>query len=163
MGNSKICNNFMQDNCIRLFIDSGCTDHLVNDKKYFCSLKKLENPINIAVAKNDHYLQAEGIGNIYVVSYVNDKQVKYNIQNVLYVPSLRKNLLSVKRLGMCNIKVVFENDEVKLFYNDNMIGIGYRNNLYEIAFEIVKGECLDASIETSNTKKLWHERFGHIG
>lgn len=147
---------------INFFIDSGCTDHLVNDKRHFSNIKMLEQPIKIAIAKNDNFLQATGIGNINVLSNNGYKIVKCNIENVLYVPQLRKNLLSVKRLEMCKVKVVFENAEVKL-YDDTgeLIGTGFRNNLYEIVFKVIKNECLNANVENS-IMSLWHQRLGHI-
>lgn len=161
MGSTDIENKLFYES-IMFYIDSGCTDHLVNDKNYFSSFKTLESPINIAVAKDGHYLQAVGIGNLNVLSNINNKQIKCNIQNVLYVPHLRKNLLSVKRLEMSNIKVVFENSQVKLYDKQNeLIGIGHRNRLYEIAFKIVKTECLETCVNLEG--KLWHDRLGHIG
>lgn len=121
-----------RQNNVCFFIDSGCTDHMVNDRSCFSDLVMLDCPIKIAVAKNDNYLLAEGVGNIQVHSYVEDEIINCTIKNVFYVPNLRKNLLSVKKLEMSNIKVVFENGCVKLFREQSLIGLGYRNNLYEI-------------------------------
>lgn len=43
---------------ILFFVDSGCTDHLVNDKEYFNDFMILNKPIKIAVAKDKSYLEA---------------------------------------------------------------------------------------------------------
>ncbi|KAK9659694.1 hypothetical protein QE152_g41626, partial [Popillia japonica] len=61
------------------------------------------------------------MGNIMVVSTVENKKVDCTIKNVLYVPNLRRNLLSVKKLEMSNIKVTFENARVKLIDKDNKL------------------------------------------
>lgn len=146
---------------IVFFIDSGCTDHLINEKSYFNDLMMLKNPIKIAIAKDRSYIEAIGIGNVNVLSYVNGKTVKCTIKNVLYVPNLRRNLLSVKKLEMCDIKVIFGNGEVQLLSGKNLIGIGTRNNLYEISFKVSRNECLSIEVEDEMTK-LWHKRYGHI-
>lgn len=150
------------DDTVVFFIDSGCTDHLVNKKSYFNDLMMLKNPIKIAIAKDKNYIEAIGIGNINVLSYVNGKTVKCIIKNVLYVPNLRKNLLSVRKLEMYDMKVVFENGKVKLLNGKILIGIGSRNNLYEISFKVLRSECLNIEIEDEKTK-LWHKNYGHIG
>ena len=76
---------------------------------------------------------------------------------------MRRNLLSVKKLEMCNIKVIFENGKVKLFSGKNLIGTETRNNLYEILvyFKVLRNKCLNIEVEDEKTK-LWHKRYGHI-
>lgn len=146
---------------ITFIIDSGCTDHLVNNKNYFIDLLMLEEPINIVVAKSNNFMQAVGVGNIKIFSLVNGKKIECIIKNVFYVPTLRKNLLSVKRLEMADIKVLFDNGQVKLFLEHELIGIGNRNNLYEIKFKLIYPESLNIETENENLK-LWHKRYGHI-
>nr|CAI5817189.1 unnamed protein product [Callosobruchus analis]CAI5820008.1 unnamed protein product [Callosobruchus analis] len=80
----------------RLGFYNGCTDHMVTEKDYFIDLCMLENPLKIAVAKDGDFLLVMGVGNIQVYSYVGSKSIKCTIQNVFYVPDLRKNLVLVK-------------------------------------------------------------------
>lgn len=146
---------------ILFYVDSGCTDHLISSKEYFSELLMLREPIKIAIARNDQYMEALGVGSIKVISNVHGREFDCTIQNVLYVPNLRRNLLSVKRLEMANIKVTFYNGQVKLYKDNDVIGIGIRNALYEIEFKLRVKESL--YIESENEKfKLWHKRFGHI-
>lgn len=63
-------------------IDSGCTDHLVNNKNYFSELMMLNEPIKIAVAKDNNYMEAVGVGNIKVISKVQGKEIECTIKNV---------------------------------------------------------------------------------
>lgn len=45
---------------------------------------------------------------------------------------------------MSVIKVVFDNGEVKLFRNRDLIAIGERDRLYEICFKLkINKECLN--------------------
>lgn len=62
---------------------------------------------------------------------------------------------------MHNIKVVFENGKVKLFNGNDIVGIGFRDNLYKISFKVIRNECLNIEIEDEKTK-LWHKRYYHI-
>lgn len=144
-------------------IDSACTDHLVNCKDYFNDCIMLKNPIKIAVAKDGDYMEAVGIGNILAISKVGNKTIKCTIKNVLYVPKLRRNLLSVKQLESANLKVIFFRNEVKLIdKNKGIVAIGKRNNLYELKFEINSQNTFNV-IKECNNVELWHKRFGHLG
>lgn len=158
-GKQPLCKN----SDVLFFIDSGCTDHMVNEKCYFSDLIMLSNPIQIAVAKNDKFLLATGVGNIEVISYVNNQATNCVLKNVLFVPNLRKNLLSVKRLEMANIKVVFNEGFVKIIHKEQgLIAIGERKNLYEIGFKLQDSEMLNVERGDNNFIK-WHKRFGHLG
>lgn len=161
MSETNSCNE--KTDLLRFYIDSGCTDHMVSEKSCFTDLMMLENPIKIAVAKNDSFLLAMGVGNIEVFSNVRNEKIKCKIANVLYVPQLRKNLLSVKKLEMYDVKVIFENGQVKLTDKKNRIlGIGTRKNLYEISFEVCNAECLNIENYDNDFMK-WHKRYAHIG
>lgn len=91
----------------------------------------LENPIKIAIAEDDSYLTAVGVGNIEVISNVRGEKIKCTIKNVFYVPKLCKNLLSVKKLETSKINIIqFQNGEVKLKdKNNRLLGVGYRKNI----------------------------------
>ncbi|KRT79525.1 hypothetical protein AMK59_7638 [Oryctes borbonicus] len=133
----------LSENELLFCIDSGCTDHLVNNEKYFSELLMLKEPIQIAVAKSNNYMNAVGVGIIKVKSKINNEEIDCTIKNVFYVPNLRRNLLSVKRLGQAEIKVVFDSNEVKLYSKTRkLIGIGHRDNLYEISFKVTNNECV---------------------
>lgn len=147
---------------ILFYIDSGCTDHLVKDKNVFENLILLKTPIQIAIAKDGQFLEATGVGNIMCSSQVNKDNTPLKIKNALYVPKLRKNLLSVKRLENSGIKIVFENAEVKLYKREKLIGKGKCGNLYEIGFNLAKLQCNRAE-KKNESYQLWHRRYGHIG
>jgi hypothetical protein len=41
------------------YLDSGASDHMVNDDQYFKDKKRMENPIKIAVSKSGESLKAD--------------------------------------------------------------------------------------------------------
>lgn len=84
-------NSSAVDSSIVFIVDSGASDHIVNDDMYFNGgAVVLRNPINIAVAKENETLSATKIGTILTT--------KGKLCNVLFVPNLRHNLFSVKRM-----------------------------------------------------------------
>ncbi|EZA47339.1 Copia protein [Ooceraea biroi] len=80
---------------MRLYVDSGATDHMVNSEKYFFEIRNLEKPIKISVAKSSESLYATKIGTINILLQNN---VTAEITNVLFVQDLRHNLLSVSQV-----------------------------------------------------------------
>lgn len=81
-------------------VDSGCTSHMCTNKDWLNELKVSNNCVSIA---NNDRLQSQGIGNI------NMKLVDTNIKvvDVMYVPQLSTNLLSVSKMADKGITVVF--------------------------------------------------------
>ncbi|XP_043494103.1 uncharacterized protein LOC122519004 [Polistes fuscatus] len=55
------------ENIIEWLLDSGCTDHIVNDQKYLCDITDLRNPIEV-ILPNDKKLKATKIGSNKVVA-----------------------------------------------------------------------------------------------
>ncbi|KAF2889798.1 hypothetical protein ILUMI_16375, partial [Ignelater luminosus] len=152
-----------EEHDLKFFVDSGCTDHLVKDDSYFSCYVPLKKSIKIAVAKNGGFINAIGVGNIKAVSYFAKKKTECEIKNVLHVPELRRNLLSVKKLEINGMTVKFENGKVKLLNkNGDCFGSGKRDKLYEIEFKVEKLGCYETEIENEELT-TWHQRLGHMG
>ncbi|KAF2890377.1 hypothetical protein ILUMI_15796, partial [Ignelater luminosus] len=151
-----------EEHDLKFFVGSGCTDHLVKDDSYFSFYVPLKKSIKIAVAKNGGFINASGVGNIKAVSYFAKKKTECEIKNVLHVPELRRNLLSVKKLEMNGMTVKFENGEVKLLNkNGDCFGSRKRDKLYEIEFKVEKLGCYETEIENEELT-TWHQRLGHM-
>ncbi|KAI5725973.1 hypothetical protein M8J77_022339 [Diaphorina citri] len=65
---------------LNFVVDSGCTDHIVNDISVFHDYIELKNPIKINIAKDDQCMSAVGIGTIetYVTYEELDKDVLWH-------------------------------------------------------------------------------------
>lgn len=144
---------------LKFYIDSGCTDHIVTDKDYFDTYAELKSPISISIAEDGHSMSAIGIGTIEGFLMCNDKQKKCTLKNVLFVPTGRRNLLSVKKMESAGNSILFAHGEAKIFdAKDEVIGIGKRNNLYELSIYVNR---IESNIVEMNDE-LWHKRYGHI-
>ncbi|XP_068466419.1 uncharacterized protein [Phaseolus vulgaris] len=84
-------------------IDSGCTNHMTHDKELFKELRTTD--IKRVRIGNGEHLAVKGKGTIAITSY---KGIKI-ITNVLFVPEIDQNLLSVGQLLEKGYKVMFEN------------------------------------------------------
>ena len=75
---------------------------------------------------------------------------------MLYVPKIKRNLLSIAAITDRGLEVNFKRTEAQIVDSTGkLVGKGVRcNNLYE----------LNAFVATTeeNTSKLWHEHFGNI-
>lgn len=87
------------------------------------------------------------------------------IENVLYVPKLKKNLFSV---GVCTRKgfdVVFRRKIAQIKRGNEVVanGIKQSNGVCRMLFRVVKtGSAEEANLAATNLN-VWHERLGHVG
>lgn len=155
LSNDEIC----------FLLDSGATDHIVNTREVFTSYVELPTPIKIGVAKNGTSVLAFGKGRIEVTTNLG---IRGSIDDVLYSPDVRYNLLSVNRIQQTGMSVIFGNNGVQVYNNNNkcyMTGEN-TNNLFSITFEINRSRCnLNETLDQSHDTKsydLWHSRLGHL-
>jgi len=85
-------------------IDSGCTNHMTHNKNLFRELSNA-NSTKVRVG-NGNYIVVKGKGTIAISTYSGTKL----ISDVLYVPEIDQNLLSVGQLIERGFKVLFENE-----------------------------------------------------
>ncbi|XP_068504344.1 uncharacterized protein [Phaseolus vulgaris] len=84
-------------------VDSGCTNHMTHDKELFKELRTTE--IKWVRIGNGEHLTVKGKGTVAITNYKGTKI----ITNVLFVPEIDQNLLSVSQLLEKGYKVMFEN------------------------------------------------------
>lgn len=157
------CNNISNDKILTWCIDSGCSDHLVNNQDVFVNYRELEFPRNIAAAKEGVMLKALGIGNIRTRCRVGKMVTTCTIKNVYYVPELRKNSLSVPKIESNGFKVTFYEGRVEIYKNDQLVMLGRANgNLYSIEMEVEQQSCYNSTEDNDSKSQLWHRRFGQF-
>ena len=83
-------------------INSGCTNHMTHGKDLFRELRST-NTLKVRIG-NGQYITVEGNG-IVVISSCSGTKL---ISNVLYVPKIDQNSLSVGQLIEKDYKVIFE-------------------------------------------------------
>jgi hypothetical protein len=144
-------------------VDSGASSHMCSSKDQFQNIAQNDQVLNLA---NHSFTKIRGTGNVKIKVSNENNLRSVNLNNVMYVPDLRSNLLSVGKITDKGSTLIFENNKVYILDKDGKeIMIGQkRNHLYYVR-EILdkKGETAAASMNISRTKiQEWHEKFGHI-
>ncbi|KAG6511961.1 hypothetical protein ZIOFF_030048 [Zingiber officinale] len=135
-------------------IDSGCTNHMTNDKELFKDL----HPTKITKVRigNGDYISVKGKGTVAITSCSGTKL----ISEVLFVPEIHQNLLSVGQLIEKGFKVVFENNFclIKDAANQDIFKIKMKGKSF--ALKPLEEEQTAFSIH-ENVTEIWHKRLGH--
>lgn len=146
---------------LTFLLDSGATDHLINQEDAFSEVRDLPVPMKITIAKKDAAIKATKRGSINIKT---DQGMLGVLESVLYSPEIPYNLLSVRRIQQAGMRVVFhENQVTTIEKGDKIIATGKSlHNLVFIDLTIKKKMCNNVNAKV-NTYKLWHERLSHMG
>lgn len=150
------------ENCKVTFCgDSGCTRFMTGDRCNLQSCVKLDNPVPVTLA-NDTKTEATHLG---VMVLLSNKGRKLVLTDVLLVPGVRRNLLSIRRIAKKGYDVVFrgDSDTVEISKNGEIIADGYViNDLYFFEFSVVRDD--EANLAASSVSYIQaHRRLGHVG
>lgn len=124
-------------------------------------VRKVHDMKEIIVA-NNMTVPVVCAGNTQITTLVNNSQFDIKVNNILYIPNLTTNLLSVSQLIAKRNKVTFKSDVCYIHNQRNeLIGTAnLKNGVYKL--NTVKSEkVLAAAVQTTDAKQ-WHRRLGHI-
>ena len=154
--------NLVGSNTKEWWVDTGATRHVCADKGLFNTFKEVTNGEKLFMG-NSATADVKGEGNV-VLKMTSGKEL--TLQNVLYVPEIRKNLVSGWQLNKFGFKIVFESDKVVLTKNGLYVGKGYAlNGMFKLNVMVVNngmnktGTSSAYLLESSN---VWHGRLGHV-
>ena len=89
------------------YVDSGCTSHMTNNAKFIRNMRESEVISSVAVGSGDN-ITVSGVGNLEATVVCDGKKNHVELKDVLYVPGLMCNLLSVSRMRRNGVIVVFD-------------------------------------------------------
>lgn len=147
---------------IEWILDSGCSDHIVNNEAYFSECIILNKPINVKVG-DGRDLKCTKVGKIITYFLVYNKKIKITINNVFYVKEIDKNLISYAKVTNEN-KIISIGNMSKIYNkNDNLVGIAYKENgLYKMNSYVERlGSCVNND-EKMTKKEKFHRILGHV-
>ena len=90
------------------YIDNGASSHMTGHRIFFKDLQEGGTGIHVELGDDAQY-QAQGIG---TVSFQRESGKPLNFANVLYVPGLTKNLISVSTLEDKGYQMKFQDHRV---------------------------------------------------
>lgn len=146
-------------------VDSGATCHMSNDRRLFVELRDLEKPLEVTLG-DGHDLNAIGRGVVVLQTKLpSGRTKKCKLHDVLYVPKLSHNLLSVSKASDAGKKVRFGEASCQILdENQKLIAVATRaGDLYYL--NCCPGfQRSHVTVDKSETMEdTWHRRFGHLG
>lgn len=143
--------------------DSGASNHMTYQREVFTSFEEINDGSFPITVGNNEVIHARGKGTVDVKSLSGgdvNKCISLTLTNVLYVPKLGRNLLSLGAATKMQVK--FGEDVIEMSKDGRRLATGYRlpNNLYEMDFVQVGGAA-NISVQEA-TLQVWHERLGHV-
>ncbi|GJS01455.1 retrovirus-related pol polyprotein from transposon TNT 1-94 [Tanacetum coccineum] len=141
------------------WIDTGATRHVYADKSMFHSFRAVDNGQKLYMG-NFATADIKGEGDV-VLKMTSKKELK--LTNVLYVPEIRKNLVSGWLLNKFGFRLVFESDKFVLSKNQVYVGKGYAmNGMFKLNVMVVKNEINNSSAYLIESSNVWHARLEHV-
>ncbi|UYV78030.1 FHDC1 [Cordylochernes scorpioides] len=142
---------------VTFIVDSGSTCHMINEEKLLDHQKKCD--VNINVAKKEEGMRAKTSGQF--------KGRQCNLNEVIFVPELSKNLLSVSSIVNNRGEVHFKGDKVTILKDGKKVleGDQLENGLYAVNIEqhFSKKNDSNLTLPSENKTQEWHRKLGHIG
>ena len=121
------------------------------EKSDFETLEIRETSIDIVLADNT-VVKAVGSGNIRaILEDANGRQVQMEFKDVLYVPKLKKRLISIPQMTERGAELTFKKRLCTLFYNKRYFKLGEKvGKLYRLHCQIVRksATCVSNQWET---------------
>ena len=150
------------------FLDSGASAHMCNDATLFRNMKPNTGGIAVSVGDGKH-ATVSGIGTVICDTVTKGITKKVELKDVLCLPSLICNLISVSRITTSGLTAMFKYDNTsrcevrsinpKVTF---MTAIEKGNTgLYEAMLKPIKKEE-QALIHTACKGSLWHEGLAHV-
>ncbi|KAJ0765449.1 putative RNA-directed DNA polymerase [Helianthus annuus] len=146
--------------------DTGCGTHICNSLQGFKRNKHYKKGDTSLFMGNGAKVQVEAQGD-YILKLPSGLEIC--LKNVLYAPSLTRNIISVSLLRQYGFDFKFVNNEIYALMNDMFyFKATSSNGIYELVHD---NTSFDNSMYQANTKKLkmdlsetylWHCRLGHI-
>lgn len=141
------------------YIDSGASCHMSLREDWFDELTA--SSISEITAANSSRMKVAGVGDIELVVQQNGGVRAIKTRNVLCVPDLMANLLSVSKIVESGNTIKFVPTGCQIFdCNSKMIATATLvNNLYRL--DAVSGTCMIAAPRSVEID-VWHRRMGHV-
>lgn len=143
------------------FIDSGASYHMTEVREHFTN--HLEDDIGLEVVLGDNSkVEATGMG---AVSFHRESSPHLKVTNVLYVPGLKKSLMSVSSLEVKGHEVLFWKGQVLTYprgssMKSSRVTGACNGRLYKLMFQPLRAMVTQTT--SSDLCELWHKRMAHL-
>ena len=105
-------------------VDFGATKHICENRDAFTSYTPVKDEKNVVYLGDSHIAQVLGKGK-FMLKLTSGKTLA--LSDVLHVPNIRANLISIALLGNVGVKVSIEYDRIVMTKNNIFMGKGFCN------------------------------------
>jgi transposase InsO family protein len=144
------------------YVDSGASAHMTPNQEKLQRVRQVHEMKEIIVA-NQMSMPVKCAGDTQITTRVKNSQFDITVRNILCIPNLTTNLLSVSQL-VANGNTVSFKKNICHIHNQQKVLIGVaelENGVYKL--NTVKSEkVLAATVVQATDAKTWHRRLGHI-
>jgi hypothetical protein len=146
------------------YFDSGASKHITSKRSLFIELKPSSSEKKVTCANNQSYF-IKGVGSISIFA---TDGMEFTLSNVLFVPGITKNLLSISAFDKCGYHVIFDDNrcivrdrekENKVVLTGTLTKGLYVLDVYERKAQVMVVSEINIAMKNA---QLWHARFGHI-
>ncbi|CAK1547641.1 unnamed protein product [Leptosia nina] len=141
------------------YVDTGAGMHMTMNKDWIYD--EIQPPIKTIRVANNKELRVESCGKVNIhVKNKNGSTNSIQVKNVLYVPELSTNLLSVSNIINNKGNIKFDSKGCYLYNKDNVeVAMATLvNNMYKL--NVVSVQAFSSTI--NDDFYLWHQRLGHL-
>ncbi|GAB2278393.1 hypothetical protein Dimus_039287 [Dionaea muscipula] len=156
--------NLIGSNTKEWWVDTDATRHVCSEKSMFTNFKPVANGEKIYM-DNSASSPIEGEGKV-ILKMTSGKELTLN--NMLYVPEIRKNLISGSLLSKHGFRLVFEADKIILSIAGMYVGKGHMSNgmfklnIMNVFPKVSSNEKATSSAYLTESSNLWHGTLGHV-
>lgn len=145
-------------------VDSGATCHMTNDKFKFTNFSLFDSSLSVALG-DGHSLEAPGKGCVLLRTRVPHGERVCTLSDVLYVPELSFNLLSISKVTKSGKVSEFSDNLCKIKEKTgNCVAVAEKvGNLYHLLTCSDDHKVNVSDCATKLNANIWHRRFGHLG
>lgn len=149
------------------YVDSGATKHMTSRKDWFEELKPLDCDVKVTVADGTK-ISVDGVGEIAINNTISNVN---KITDVMYVPKLKSNLISVKKAVEKGFSILFDKSGCNFFDSstfsftgDSVVSASSSGGLYTLDCTVNEPltTAYDVHSDCLSPYQLWHKRLGHL-
>ncbi|KAL0285237.1 UNVERIFIED_CONTAM: Retrovirus-related Pol polyprotein from transposon TNT 1-94 [Sesamum radiatum] len=142
-------------------LDTGCGAHICNDLQVLERSRKLSRDEVVLKLGDGKAVAAEAVGIVHLV--VSD-QVRIELKDCYYVPSMIKNIISISLLDNVGFEFMINKNYFYLMKNGYSHLLGkLHNGLYILQqHDLIMTAQNKCKMDNQENAQIWHARLGHI-
>ena len=141
-------------------IDSGATQHMMFNGNSLMDYFEFKTPCPVNLSDN-RVIFAYGRGTYHITSDLDGHTQSIVLYDVLYLPDLERNLLSVRAMAKLGAAVNFEGYQCKFIRDEILLAVGKLvGKMYYL--KLVNDDHAKLANEGLSDKELWHSQYGHL-